>query len=87
MVGTIYTLNIFRRAQKGLSNLDEGSYIRVRDAIRALARDHRPVGSKRLTGRPGWRVRVGFYRVIYEVDDVNHVITIMHVGHRRDVYR
>jgi mRNA interferase RelE/StbE len=40
-----------------------------------------------LTGRAGWRIRVGIYRVIYEINDVQRHITILHVGHRRDVYR
>jgi len=82
-----YTLNTLRRVQKELSSLGQDSYIQMRDAIRALAHEPRPMGSKKLTGRSGWRIRVGSYRVIYEIDDVNRVITIMHVGHRREIYR
>jgi mRNA interferase RelE/StbE len=82
-----YTLTILRRAQKELSALPQDAYIRVRDAIRKLAEEPRPDGSKKLAGRTGWRIRVGSYRVIYEIDDPNHLITIMHIGHRRDVYR
>ena len=40
-----------------------------------------------MTGREGWRLRVGDYRVLYDIDDVKQTITIVHVGHRRDVYR
>ena len=82
-----YTITILRRAQKELSDLPKESYVRMRDDIRLLAVEPRPSGSKRLTGRAGWRIRVGSYRVIYEIDDSNHLITILHVGHRRDVYR
>ena len=82
-----YTIAILRRAQKELSDLPQESYIRVRDAIRKLAEEPRPNGSKKLAGRTGWRIRVGVYRVVYEIDDPNHLTTIMHVGHRRDVYR
>jgi mRNA interferase RelE/StbE len=57
------------RAQKELAQLSPESYARVRDAIRALAQDPRPQGWLKLAAREGWRVRVGDYRVVYEIDD------------------
>jgi mRNA interferase RelE/StbE len=83
----MYTITILRRAQKELSDLPQQPYLRVRDAIRALAEGPRPPGSKKLAGRAGWRIRVGPYRIIYEIDDAGRLITVMHIGHRRDVYR
>ena len=44
-------------------------------------------GCRKLSGREGWRIRVGSYRVVYEIDDELQVVTVLHVGHRRDVYR
>ena len=82
-----YTITILRRAQKELAGLPQGPYVRLRDAIRHLAEEPRPSGSKKLTGRTGWRVRVGSYRIIYEIDDADRLITVMHIGHRRDAYR
>lgn len=82
-----YTVFILRRAQKELAQLPVGDYERVRDAISALAQDPRPQGCLKLTGRSGWRLRIGEYRIIYEIDDGQQVITILHTGHRRDVYR
>jgi len=82
-----YTVLILRRAQKELAQFSPQSYARVRDAIRALAQDPRPQRSLKLTGREGWRVRVGDYRVVYEIDDQQRTVTILHVGHRREVYR
>lgn len=82
-----YDLSILRRAQKELSRLPPGTYERVRDAIRALGREPRPPGCRKLMGREGWRTRVGDYRVVYDVDDRDKTITVLHVGHRRDVYR
>ncbi|MFQ5419608.1 MAG: type II toxin-antitoxin system RelE/ParE family toxin [Anaerolineae bacterium] len=82
-----YQLQIIRRAQKELSRLPALEYERVRDAIRGLTQEPRPVGCKKLTGREGWRLRVGRYRVLYDIDDNALVITIRHIGHRRDVYR
>jgi mRNA interferase RelE/StbE len=82
-----YAIAILRRAQKELQRLPRADYERVHDAIRALADEPRPPGCLALTGRDGWRIRVGNYRVIYEINDTQHLVTILHVGHRRDVYR
>lgn len=82
-----YVIAILRRAQKELSDLPQEAYDRVRDAIRGLVAEPRPNGSKKLAGRNGWRIRVGSYRVIYEIDDSNHSVIILQIGHRRDVYR
>lgn len=76
-----------RRAQKELGRLPKESYEQVKDRIRSLADEPRPPGSQKLTGREGWCLRVGNYRVLYEIDDPGEEITIVHVGHRRDVYR
>lgn len=82
-----FSLYIVRRAQKELAQLPPETYERVRVAIRGLAANPRPPGSRKLTARNGWRLRVGDYRVIYEIEDVNQTATILHVGHRRDVYQ
>jgi len=82
-----YRIFILRRAQKELAKLPRKDYERVRDAIYALGQEPRPPRSRKLTGRDGWRIRVGNYRVIYEIDDAEKAITILHIGHRKDVYR
>lgn len=81
-----YNVQILRRAQKELAALPPFVYPRMCDAIRDLAGNPRPPGCKKLVGRNGWRIRVGDYRVIYEIDDSGQMITVMHIGHRRDVY-
>lgn len=82
-----YRVEILRRAQKQLAKLPGQEIERVAGAIRSLAEDPRPQGSKKLTGRDGWRIRVGSYRVIYEIEDVIRIVTVLDVGHRKDVYR
>ena len=82
-----YSVFILRRAQGELGKLPEESYERVKEAIRRLSGEQRPSGCKKLTNREGWRIRVGDYRVIYEIDDKTRVVTVLHVGHRRDVYK
>lgn len=82
-----YSLTIKKNASKALSKLPQEDYENVRDAIRSLAQTPRPTGCKKLTGREGWRIRIGTYRVIYQIDDSLKNITILSVGHRKDVYR
>ena len=82
-----YQVLIRRGAQKELAGFPLGTYERVKSAIGKLADNPRPRGSRKLIGRDGWRVRVGEYRVVYEIDDNNRSVTVLHVGHRRDVYR
>jgi mRNA interferase RelE/StbE len=82
-----YRVSILRRAQKELATLPGNTFERVRDALRALAEEPRPAGCKKLKGRDGWRIRVGDYRVIYEIDENERTILIVHIGHRRDIYR
>ena len=83
----IYSILIMRGAQKELSGLPKTAYERAKDAIRRLADDPRPRGSRKLSGRDGWRIRVGDYRVIYEIDDKNKSLTVLHIGSRQDVYK
>jgi mRNA interferase RelE/StbE len=82
-----YGLSILRRAQKELAQISLGDYERIVAAIRDLADNPRPAGCRKLTGREGWRIRIGDFRVLYEIDDRGRSVTIIHVGNRRDVYR
>lgn len=82
-----YTVLILRRAQKELAGLTDEPYERVKNAIEALRENPRPPGCRSLTGRQGWRIRIGNYRVIYEIDDEQRVVIVLHIGHRKDVYR
>jgi mRNA interferase RelE/StbE len=82
-----FRLQILRRAQRELASLKSPDYERVKDAIRGLGAEPFPRGSKKLTGRQGWRIRVGPYRVVYEIDHQKQALTVLHIGLRRDVYR
>ncbi|MCK4528141.1 type II toxin-antitoxin system RelE/ParE family toxin [candidate division WOR-3 bacterium] len=81
-----YSLFILRRAQKELSKIPKDIYDRIKEAILNLSENPRPVGCQKLRGRDGWRIRIGDYRIIYEFDDGPNSITILHIGHRRDIY-
>jgi mRNA interferase RelE/StbE len=61
---------------------------RIVTRIRSLARDPRPFGVEKLSGKGGlYRIRVGRYRVVYSVGDAGRVVLVVRVGHRKDVYR
>jgi mRNA-degrading endonuclease RelE of RelBE toxin-antitoxin system len=60
---------------------------RIRDATEALRAEPRPHGVKALTGQHGWlRIRVGDYRIVYEVRDSELVVLVADIGHRGQVY-
>jgi mRNA interferase RelE/StbE len=80
-----YAVSMLRRAQKELGHVSSPSFERICDEIRLLASNPRPAGCRKLVNREGWRIRVGDYRVIYQVDDAARVVLVLHVGHRRDV--
>ncbi|TKB71309.1 MAG: type II toxin-antitoxin system RelE/ParE family toxin [Nitrospira sp.] len=82
-----YALAIFPSAQRELGALPSEVSRRVRGAIADLAQEPRPSGCRKLTGREGWRLRVGDYRILYDIADSTQTVTIVHIGHRRDVYR
>jgi mRNA interferase RelE/StbE len=81
-----YEVFILRRAQKQLATLPKQNYSRIRDSLAELAANPRPSGCKKLIGREGWRIRSGDYRVIYEIDDGQRRVTILDIGHRKDIY-
>lgn len=82
-----YELTIERRAQKALARISKSERNRIIEAVRDLASDPRPAGVKKLSGREGWRIRVGSYRVLYEIYDNKLLVLIISIGHRREAYR
>ena len=82
-----YSVGILRSAQKNLSKINRQDQNRIISAIEALTDTPRPHGCKKLSGRPAWRIRIGSYRVIYEIQDERLIIMIVHIGHRKEVYR
>ena len=60
---------------------------RIVSKIQGLKNDPRPIGCEKLTGQSRYRIRQGSYRVLYLVSDDDRTVTVVKVGHRRDVYR
>lgn len=82
-----YTVLVERYAQKQIMKLDKKLIPVIKVAIAELAGNPRPYGYKKLKGEDAYRIRVGNYRVIYEIDDDIILITVVSVGHRKDVYK
>ena len=57
------------------------------EAVFKLADNPFPPGAKQLVGRSGLRIRVGDYRVVYEVNKAQLLVLVVQVGHRREIYR
>jgi len=60
---------------------------RIARVIRSLAEDPRPTGCRKLSGKDKYRIRSGQYRIVYAIEDAIFVVTIVKVGHRREVYK
>ena len=77
-----------RAVEKDLGRLSVGVHDRVIAAIQRLAKNPRPTGCRKLAGTDNdWRIRVGDYRVIYEIADDIRSVRINRVRHRGKVYR
>jgi mRNA interferase RelE/StbE len=84
----MYRVFLERAAEKDLNRLSSEIHNRVIIAIRALGNDPRPPGCRKLSGgKNDWRIRIGDYRVIYEIADEIRVVRVNRVRHRREVYR
>ena len=81
-----YTITLSKKAQKQLDKLNDNIAYPILDAIGLLADNPRPNGYKKLKGRSGYRIRIGDFRVIYEIFEKTLIIDVIAVGNRKDVY-
>ena len=83
----MYELRLARSARKELDALPDAVLARVARQLDVLPDTPRPPGCKKLRGTTDiWRVRVGDYRIIYEIDDARRVITVRAIRDRKDAY-
>ena len=80
-------VKITAKAQKSFLKLPDNIQKRIADAIDGLAENPLPTGVKKLTNQPGYRIRVGDYRILYIIDSKNKILTIVLVAHRSVVYK
>ena len=83
-----YQIEFTSSAARALSKLSETLQSRITPKIDALANQPRPPGVEKLHGhRNRYRLRVGDYRIIYEIQDRILLVLIVDIGHRREIYR
>jgi mRNA interferase RelE/StbE len=82
-----YSVSVKRSAEKELRAVRGRDLGRLIERIRALTEEPRPAGVEKLSTLERYRIRQGDWRILYEIDDEARVVTIVKVGHRKDVYR
>ncbi len=84
----MYEVFLERRAERELKRLPAKEFHRIIREIKGLAENPRPAGCRKLAGSErDWRIRVGDYRVIYELDEKAKAVRVMRVRHRGEAYR
>jgi mRNA interferase RelE/StbE len=84
-----YAVLLESQADKDLLPIPKRVLKRIDAKLQALSHVPRPKGATKLRGKEseGWRVRVGDYRILYQVDDKGKTIRVYRVKHRREAYR
>jgi mRNA interferase RelE/StbE len=83
-----YKVELTRSAEKDLRRIDKRYISRIFAVVESLEEEPRPVGCTKLSGSDHtYRIRVGSYRVIYEIEDDRLVVLVIKIGHRKDVYQ
>ena len=82
-----YTVILSRSARKQLERFSVEEEKRILNKLSELETNPRLSSCKKLKNRDGWRIRVGDYRVIYEIHDKVLQVIVIAVGHRREIYR
>ncbi len=83
-----YQVNWRRSTKKDLRRISPPEVAKIVETVQTLCDEPRPLGCKKMVGSEcAYRLRVGDYRIIYEVYDDTIIIEVIKVGHRKDVYR
>ena len=85
---SLYNIILMPKAQKDLDVFSGKLLSRFGREILGLADESRPHNSKKLIGGGSrWRIRIGDYRILYEIDDSQKIVKVYRVAHRKEVYR
>ncbi len=82
-----YRLFFKESVQKDLHGIPKKDLRKILSRIKILAADPRPPGCEKLTGQDRYRMRQGRFRIVYCVEDEERTVTVVKVGHRKDIYR
>ncbi|MBI1870171.1 MAG: type II toxin-antitoxin system RelE/ParE family toxin [Chlamydiae bacterium] len=82
-----YSIIISPRARRDLKSIPPNFIEEIDLKIKSLSTVQRPHRCEKIKGDDLFRVRDGDYRIVYHIDDKARTITVVHVGHRREVYK
>lgn len=82
-----YNISFKPAAEKELNAISTKFAEQIINKINLLIYNPRPMGVKKLKNDSSYRIRVGIYRVIYEINDKNKIVTVYKIRHRKDAYR
>lgn len=82
-----YKIVIKRSAEKEILSVPKPDRARVLDRIRKLGPEPRPTDCEKLKGKTVYRIRQGSWRIVYAISDADRIVTIVRIGHRKEVYR
>lgn len=84
----VYKIEVKRSALNDLEKLDKRILRQMISKMEALTKNPRPVQSLKLSGSEYcYRLRVGKYRLLYQINETAKIVIIFAVGHRKDIYR
>jgi mRNA interferase RelE/StbE len=84
----VYEVLLERRAERDLKKLPGEVFHRIIPRLKSLADDPKQKGARKIIGsKNDWRIRIGEYRIIYEIDEPAKCVRIMRIRHRREAYR
>ena len=82
-----YELRFKTSVAKDMRDVPKTDLRRILERIEALRDDPRPIGSEKLSAQERYRIRQGNYRILYEILDLEVIVEVVKIGHRREVYR
>ena len=84
----MYEVYVERAAERDIKRLSAQDFHRVIPRIKALAENPRPIGCRKLvSSESDWRIRIGDYRIVYEIDDKAKAVRVIYVKRRQEAYR
>ena len=84
----MYEVFLEKRAEREIKKLPAELFYRFIPKLKSLSENPKPPGCRKITGtKNDWRIRIGDYRIIYEIDEHEKAVKVMRIRHRRYVYR
>ncbi len=83
----VYKIILPKSVCKELDKISGSYYNKIRNKILSMEGNPRMIGCLKLSDSEEYRIRVGSYRILYDIDDDNKIVTIYKIQHRKDVYK